>query len=388
MSGRRSWRMLLGDAIGLWVASRTLYLTIALTVSVFRYGRILPGGVMSFKQPWGAWLFGLLYKADSAFYFAIASKGYPRVPYNTAKQYTWPFFPLYPYVTRLTHVLGIHVLDAGYFWTGVSMLAALMLIGRMVEDRRGPRAGLLAMWLVALTPLTAYFVGYRAGAFFVALATASLFALDRKRWIWAVVFGALASLARPVGILLVVPYLVQVGLTVPGWSQRIRYALVGAGFATGFVVVAIVDRYLTGNPLAFLEAQAAWGRKTEYPFYALIRWLGQSSPHLTVQGGWAFPVLALASTVLALLVVLYLIRQGRMYWPWAAYVLVTVVLANASSTLEGIPRFFAELPPLYAALAMWAGGHLRREWYLLAVTTALFACYTALWALGVHAVQN
>lgn len=388
VKGGLSWRALLGEALGLWFASRVLYLVIGLGVSAFRYGRILPGGVMSFKQPWGAWLFALLYKADSAFYFSIAVKGYPHVPYNTAKQYTWPFFPLYPYLTRFTHLLGIHVIYAGYVWTGLSMVATLVIVGRMVGERRGGRAGLLAMWLVALSPLTAYFVGYRAGALFLALTAASLYALGRERWIWAVAAGALASLARPVGILLVVPYLVALWLAVADWPRRIWYTLAGAGFATGFVVLAIVDRHLTGNPLAFLDAQSAWGRKTEYPFYAAIRWLAKASPHLTVQGGWAFPLLAVLSTVLSLLAVLYLIRQGRSGWPWAAYTLVTVVLANASSTFEGLPRFIAELPPVYAALAMWAAGRMRREWYLVAVTAALFACYTALWALGVHAVQN
>ena len=78
-------------------------------------------------------------------------------------------------------------------------------------------------------------------------------------------------------------------------------------------------------------------------------------------------------------------REVRTYW---IFLFAESNFLQASNSFEGIPRFIAELPPVYIAFAMWTDRTPRRPLLMLVVLGALFAAYAALWALGVHAVQN
>ncbi len=367
--------------------SRLLYLGFGLLLSAFILGTPDIGGSLSFNQPWHALLFRLVYTADSAFYHSIAMHGYSHVHFNTEKQYNWAFFPLYPYLTRWTRdLIHLRVVDAGFVWTQLSMIAFLLLLGRTVDRRYGRRMGFFAMTLAAFSPLTPYFTAYRAGALFLALSMAVFYFLDQESWGWAVVFGALASLARPVGILLAVPYLIAVIQSTPTWARRIPRGLAAAGFGFGFVVVGFIDWRYTQNPLAFLAIQKAWNRKTAFPFAATVHWF--LHPTLTAQGGWAFPLLAIVASLLTIAVGIWWLRHDSRQWPGVGYMLITVLLANASNSFEGIPRFVAELPPLYVALAVWTDQRPLRKWLMPVLLGACFLGYAALWALGIHAVQN
>lgn len=384
---RHPWRRILIQAAGLYLLSRVLYVAIGLAISVFVHGTHAVGGGLHLSQPWHSFLFNLVYTSDSAFYHSIAMHGYRHVRFNTRKQYNWAFFPLYPYLTRWTRdLVHLRVVDSGVLWSQLSMVGFLTLVGRRVDRMHGDRLAFLAMALAAFSPLTPYFSAYRAGALFLALSMAVFYFLAQSQWGWAVLAGALASISRPVGILLAVPYLIAVYQAYPGWPARIWRGLAAAGYATGFFVVGAVDWRFTGNPLAFLAIQKAWNRKSAAPFSATVRWLG----HLTVsaQGGWSFPALAIAASLLAIGAAIYLVRRDQANWPGAGYILITVLLANASNSFEGIPRFIAELPPMYWALALWLDESPKRQWLGLLIMGALFSAYVALWALGIHAVQN
>lgn len=383
----KSWRALLKQAVSLYVFSRAAFVIVGLFVSAFAFGNLAPGGALPLNQPWHIFLFRLVYTSDSAFYHSIAMHGYRRVHFNTHKQYNWAFFPLFPYLSRWTRdLVHLRVVDAGVLWSQMSMVVFLTLLGRLVDQKRGPRLALTAMTLAAFSPLTPYFVAYRAAALFLALSTAVFYFLENSQWNLALLAGAAASLTRPVGILLAVPYLVALGNAFTPLSTLFRKGIGASAFAFGFAVVGFIDWRFTSNPLAFLAIQTAWNRKTRFPFASSLRWLSHLG--LTAQGGWSFPSLAITASIVALLAAIYLYRQGREFWPGAAYIFVTVILANASNSFEGIPRFIAELPPIYVAMALWVENHPRRQLSQPIVVGILFTAYIALWALGIHAVQN
>lgn len=147
-----------------------------------------------------------------------------------------------------------------------------------------------------------------------------------------------------------------------------------------------IDQRLTGDPLAFLHIQAAWNRATAFPFLATLHWLHHPEPSLTVQGGWAFPALAILFSAIGGLLALWMLKN-RAWWPAVWYMGVTILLANSSNSFEGIPRFVAELPPLYLGLALF-GVQYRSPYSVLVATVSMMALYSTLWVLGVHAVQN
>lgn len=236
--------------------------------------------------------------------------------------------------------------------------------------------------------MTPYFAAYRAASLFFFFVVASLDAIDRKAWLWALVFGALASLTKTTGILLAIPYAIALWTRPfegPRW-KRWAWFFGGGGFGLGYVVVGLIDARVAGTPLAFMKIQAAWGRLSELPFLATLHWLHHPANALTASGGWSFPLWAIVLSTASGLLALWMLRQ-KLWWPAAWYLGLTVVLSNSYNMFEGIPRFLAELPPWYLGWSLWQKQAHKRDLVLI-LTVSLMVWYCVLWVLGVHAVQN
>jgi hypothetical protein len=151
-----------------------------------------------------------LFAWDAGFYRGIAQHGYGFGPvHHDAVR----FFPLLPLAAR-----GLGTLFGGR--AGVALLvivepAALVLgalIHRLVLVEGKSRATAeRAAWWVALFPSAFVLVLGYAEAPAMALAVGVFLALRTQRWWWAAGLGVLAGLSRPLGVLLVVPALVEVG---------------------------------------------------------------------------------------------------------------------------------------------------------------------------------
>ncbi len=135
-----------------------------------------------------------------------------------------------------------------------------------------------------------------------------------------------------------------------------------------------------------MKIQAAWGRVSTWPFHETAHWLLHPLNALTASGGWSFPLWAIVLSAITGLLAFWMLRK-REWWPAAWYTGLTVILSNNYNMFEGIPRFLAELPPWYLGWTLWQDATHKRE-LLLMVTIASMVLYSALWVLGVHAVQN
>jgi hypothetical protein len=167
--------------------------------------------------------------------------------------------------------------------------------------------------------------------------------------------------------------------------------VVPCSYGLGFVVVALIDLRVSGNPLAFLPIQAAWNRAAGFPFLGAWRRLYHPVNALTVQGGWSLPLLALACNAVAGLLALWMLRQcawwlGPGIWAWFSSELTRLTSFEVKGR-EGVPRFVAEVPSLCVALGAWAD-NTRAQSSVPAAPVGFFGWYVALPVLGVHAVQS
>ncbi len=379
------WRL-----AAIFVSSRAVYLLIIWGIPALTIGRGVGGGDRGFSQPWGQWLQSALFNADSGFYWTIARHGYDHAAFNTAHQYNWAFFPLYSWLTRwISSPWGPGaIIVTGEVLSSVAFFAALVLLYRWLLRYTSPENALFGVVLAAFNPMTPYFVAYRAAALFFFLCAATLDAIERKAWLWALVFGALASLTKTTGILLAVPYVLALWLrpsSAPLWKRWAWFAA-AAAFGTGYAIVGSIDAKVSGNPLAFMKIQAAWGRVSEFPFRSTLHWLHHPALALTASGGWSLPLFAIFLSTITGLLALWMLRE-RKWWPAAWYMGLTVLLANGYNMFEGIPRFIAELPPWYLGWTLWQEKYGGKDAILIA-NVALMVLYSALWVLGVHAVQS
>lgn len=370
-----------------FILSRFLSLLASVLPWIFLHGVGSPGGGMPIRQPWGAAITRSVFQADSGYYMSIVQHGYARVPFSPLHQQNWPFFPLYPWLVRyLGDALGHHYMLTGVLISNAAFLAFLYFLYRWVDAKWGRSKASLSVWLAAFWIDTPDAIAFRAGSLFLMLVMLFFLNLDTGNWRWAMVFGALASLTRPTGLVLAVPYGVWCVQTRPSWATRLVQALLGLPLALGFVVVGILDKLYTGNALAFLEIQYAWNRLRTYPFHYLGHWLLHLS--LTDQGGWDFGAVSAGFLALGLVTSWWMYRTRPRDWEGVAYAGLTTVAAASWTSLMGVVRFISQIPHIYAGLALWAAESPVRRQAILLTVASLAMLYSVLWGLGIYAVLS
>jgi hypothetical protein len=158
---------------------------------------------------------------DSEYYLSIAVVGYddtdvlpmfpedgsPEIPLNYA------FMPAYPMAMRVVaaplQALGLAPTSAAAAaGVAVSLLAALiasLALYRLARRRLGDGAGVRAAFYLLVFPTGFFLAQVYTEAMFLALSLGCLALLDDRRPLLAGIAAVLATLTRPVGVLLVIP---------------------------------------------------------------------------------------------------------------------------------------------------------------------------------------
>jgi hypothetical protein len=174
------------------------------------------------------------------------------------------------------------------------------------------------------------------------------------RWVRAGVWGALATLARPNGILIGLPLalLAMQGRPRPGALARRAAALAPVPLAlAGFCAFAYS---LSGDPLAWLHAEAQWGYSLGHPpWQLLLSLLGRFLKHGFYDYFFTSPMApfyffhGMAALLFLALTPLVFRRLGP---AMGCYVLVSLLVPLTGNALEGIGRYTAVLFPVFMAL--------------------------------------
>ena len=179
-------------------------------LGVFLLSRLLVFGVVWavgwVHRPKGRWQWGDVFLSpfsawDSQWYLRIAQHGYdPLIAHGDSPA----FFPLYPLLLRGLHVVlpfaGLRLLGV----TASTLLfgVALLLLWRLTLERYGEALARRAVTYLAIFPLSFVFSAIYTESLFLTLTLASFLLLERGRIVQASAWGALATLTRPVGVLL------------------------------------------------------------------------------------------------------------------------------------------------------------------------------------------
>src|SRR5262245_3701824 len=136
---------------------------------------------------------------DASWYMSIVERGYsfdPQGPSNVA------FFPLFPLLIKgVTLVFGNPVL-AGLLVANLAALGAVLALWRWVRAAAGPaEAEQAALWLL-VDPYSMFFHTIYAESLFFLLMVLALDANGRGQRLAAGLFGGLAAVTRPMGVLL------------------------------------------------------------------------------------------------------------------------------------------------------------------------------------------
>src|SRR6266852_820969 len=196
------------------------------------------------------------------------------------------FFPLYPLLEReVSALLHIHtnVFLGGMLITNLAFLGALIVLYRFVEvefDRATARRETLYL---AVFPTALFFFAAYNESLFLFFMLLSFYAMRRRSWWLAGLFGGLATLTRSIGLALFVIFCYEFirqefPLLRGAWrdKQRFKVLTLLSGLLAALLIplgLAIFAFYLNlrlHDPLAFSHVEAQWHLGLSAPWYAPV----------------------------------------------------------------------------------------------------------------------
>ncbi len=329
----------------LWFAATRAVLWIIGFVSRESLGRFLPvqepGVPFTDKRwlaVWGHW--------DTRWYLDIAVRGYSAERLPGTGEANYAFFPLYPMAIRLlTHITGDPFLS-GFLISNLALLLGAAWFYRLVCDEHGADVARRAVGYLFLLPTAFVFSGVLTESTFLLLSVGTFYGAVRGRWWLAGLLGGLAALTRPTGILLCAPLAwiaIANGAQRRGlWGRTLPLWLL----PTAAAAFAAYNWHLTGDPLAFVQVQEAWGKVLSNPVEVILR--GLQSPAIPLRAGAIFAVATLALS-LALSPVLGV--------PYLLMCVLTVLgpLTTGGVALYSVSRYALGAWPLAIGLARVLG---------------------------------
>ena len=273
------------------------------------------------------------------------------------------FYPLFPWAVAAVAWVIHDAMVAAIAVSTVASLFVAPLLARLVALDFDPAIGRRAAIFLLIFP-TAYFlhIGYTE-SLFLALVLGSFLAARTDRWWLAGVLGALATLTRVNGLVLV-PALAAEAL-VQWWPERHwQWRWLGIAIVPlGFLGYLALNQAVYGDPLAFLAIQEDhWYKSLRPPWIGIggvIDAIGNRSPDDAFMLGWmelAFTALGLVASVVAAL---------RFRASWAVWMAGNWLLITSTGFVMSVPRYTLVLFPLFAWFALLT----RSRWVALAVGT-------------------
>lgn len=281
---------------------------------------------------------------DGVHYLAIVQSGY--------YQYEQAFFPLYPLLIRLgTSWTGLPPPAMGLVVSHAAFIIGLFFFRRIARElTRGSEFWSVVMLLTF--PTSFFFAAVYSESLFFALATATLWFAQTKRWWLVGIAGALASGTRLFGVFLLVPVVWQYLVSVKHrrWVNFMGMALIPIGLAAYMLYLGVIY----GDPLLFFHAQPAFGAGRSGEALILLpqvlwrywRIITSVNPGTLAYAVALFELLALGFGTW----LFFVGWRKRDLRPQLVYAALVLFVPTLTGTLSSAPRYFLSAFPLFFVL--------------------------------------
>jgi Gpi18-like mannosyltransferase len=349
----------------LYVAIQIILLAISLYAPALMHLESQPVGwsVNSLSAIWRSWD-----RWDTLRYLTLAQNGYPaQYSSNVA------FFPLFPLLIRGLSYLMPDQLTSGLLIARVAALVLLIVLYQFVKEEFGEKVSWYTLICLLVFPASTFLWAAYPESLFLCLTVLSFYAMYHRSWWLAGIFGLFACLARPNGIILLLPFCFEYLRQIQFRWQAIRWnALSAALLPLGVLLFSAFCYAQYGDLLAWEHAQSFWQRTTHVPWYALFRAIDialmypnyfQTLTSLSLN--WFPDVLALVMTlVLIAFAVFARQRSGSHRWTYVLYAVSLWLFNNIDVSkydpLLGTARNTLIMLPLFLMLGLLAE---RYRWF-------------------------
>jgi len=325
-------------------------------------------------------------KWDTAWYMSVVTDGYRYRTHDVTEQQNIVFFPALPVAIRVVGRFfggsspaflwgGTMVVLTAFFW---SLVYIYRLAREFIDDEDSAR---WAVWVTATYPFALYFSALYSESFFLLGAAGAFYHFRRREFVTAAIWGLLVGLTRPNGCFLSIPLaLIAVAPWLPGWlkggvggaddrlpvkrsiAALIPSLLSAAAPGIGVLIYSAFVWNLTGDPLAWAEGHAAWGRQYNGLLPLAIKYYG----YMAESGPYIFTKVLPFDTLNGL-GALFVIFAAFPVWrrfglPYAVFILINILPPMAAGGFFSTGRFSAVLFPAFLWFASVVPPRHRPAW--------------------------
>ena len=303
------------------------------------------GGAHGWLEIWNRW--------DALHYQSLARDGYQG---TGEARFSLVFYPLYPWLVRVFALLTRDYIVSAVIVSGLASIVAGIMLQRLVEfddSRENARRAVLFLFIFP----TSYFlhIGYTE-SLFLALTLGCFVAARREQWMAAGLLGALASLTRINGMILI-PALAVEAFGHYRVTRRWRWQWLWIGaIALGCGGYLLLNLHVTGNALSFMKFQREHWFKTLAPPWSGLReivnsiaWRAPSEAQMTGVQELFFVLLGAVCTVLCWL------KLRPAYGVW---IMLNLLLVTSTSFILSVPRYTLIMFPIFILFAKCAARRL------------------------------
>ncbi len=296
---------------------------------------------------------------DGKWFLRATQHGWPQhlpMVHGHVAANTTAFFPFFPFVLRVFS-LGERLSPAvvGLVISALTGMVAVVCVGLLAKEIGTVEQARRATVLFALSPGSFVFSLIYSEGFLITFLALGLLALVRRRWWWAGIFGALATITSPVGLAFVVTCAVCSLVAIikhRNWSSLVAPILAPLGFI-GWMGYLWAH---TGHFDAWrLTERGGWDSYPSllYPVRIITQFLfNPLSPTLT---GY----MLLIGTIVSALG-LWIVVKDRQPLALVAYATSALLLFAVAAPVGLRPRFIMQIFPMTIAVAArWSGWRYR-----------------------------
>lgn len=339
-----------------------------------------------FLKVWNRW--------DAERYVGIVEGGYGALMFDETEPYNLAFFPLYPWIVRLFATFIPDARIAALIVSTLFYCLAMSFMYALVASEYGKKVAKLSIIFISIAPFSFFLGGMMTESTFLFTTVLAWYLIKKRKWFAAAVVGALCSMSRIVGILIVIPYVLEL---VECYAESFRERRYKEWFKNclkngiwifiiplGLVVYLALNYYYTGDCFKFLEYQHInWSHEICYFGKGMQNIWNEvlSGDRSLINVLEMFGPQALSYTFSAILMLICCRRHRSAY---TLYYAIYFIIVSSDIWQTSGSRFMLVILPLYIMLAERVKKNNLLTIGLISISSILYAIYSTMHLYGYY----
>lgn len=391
-----SWRTRIGKmdvshsrvalfVLAAYFLSRLLILCLAACFDVIVYSGTISGFFASLPHRLCRW--------DANHYLGIIRNWY--VTEGDARLHL-VFFPLFPLMGRILYWVGFSDIAAALIVSNGAFIGCGLAMFYLLDATYDRKTACRSVLLLMFNPLSCFYSMPYTESLFLFMTLLAVLMARKRKFVWALLFGALSANTRIVGIAVAIPIFWE--MLRAAWEKHVAYYREAARRDGVFLVTALkcvlavfpvllglgaylyLNYSLHGNPFQFMIYQREnWSQQMGHPAYTIMYTLTNAISYRNpnYQLGTWIPQIVVILAVISLMAV----RRKKQHPADAAYGLVYFWLSIMPTWLLSGTRYASAMYSLYPMIATI--GKKRSSFMVIFITEILLLCYMSIMCLNV-----